>query len=140
MIIAIYIDNLLICGAERKEINKVKDAFKAKFHMFNLEFVLFYLGMAFTRDRANKIFRFSQEAYLEKIVKDYRMWEYKAVEILIDENLTFLLQDYQATDLFRAQYPFAIGLLIYAILLNQPSLAFLVSVVSYYTSNPNPSH
>ncbi len=43
MIIAIYVNNLLICGAKSKEINKVKDALKAKFYMFDLGPVSFYL-------------------------------------------------------------------------------------------------
>lgn len=48
MIIAIYVDDLLICGAARQEINKIKDALKAKFHMSDLGPVSFYLGMAVT--------------------------------------------------------------------------------------------
>lgn len=48
MIIAIYADNFLIYGAEKKEINKVKNGFKAKFYMFYLGPVSFYLGMAIT--------------------------------------------------------------------------------------------
>lgn len=59
MIIAIYVDNFFICGAEKKEINKVKDALKTKFHMFDLRPVSFYLGRAVTRNSANKILRLS---------------------------------------------------------------------------------
>ena len=73
MIIAIYVDDLLICGTERKEINSIKDAFKAKFHMSDLGPVLFYLGMAVMRDRVNKILRLGQQAYLKKILQDHGM-------------------------------------------------------------------
>lgn len=48
VIIAIYMDDLFICGIERKEINSIKEALKAKFHMSNLGPVSFYLGMAVT--------------------------------------------------------------------------------------------
>ena len=48
MIIVIYVDDLLICDAERKEINNVKKALKAKFHMSDLGSVLFYLEMTVT--------------------------------------------------------------------------------------------
>ena len=67
MIIAIYVDDLLICGAERKEINNIKDTLKAKFHMSDLGTVSFYLGIAVIRDCANRIFRLGQQTYLEKI-------------------------------------------------------------------------
>lgn len=104
MIIAIYADNLFICGAEKKKINKVKDALKAKFHMFDLGTVSFYLGMAVTRDRINIILCLSQEVYLENFFKDYGIWEYKAVAVPINRSLTLSLQDYQATEVFRTQY------------------------------------
>lgn len=68
MIIAIYIDDFLIRDAEKKEINKVKEALKAKFYMSDLGPVSFYLGMAITWDCANQILRLGQQAYLEKIL------------------------------------------------------------------------
>ena len=48
VIIAIYVDNLLIYGAGKKEINNIKDALKAKFQMSDLGPVSFYLGIAVT--------------------------------------------------------------------------------------------
>lgn len=94
MIIAIYIDNFLIYGAKKKEINKIKDAFKAKFYMSNLGPVSFYLGIAVTQDHVNKILSLGQKTYLEKILKDHRIWECKAITVPIDRILTLLLQDY----------------------------------------------
>lgn len=41
MIIVIYVDDLFICGVEKNKINKVKEAFKAKFYMSNLGLVYF---------------------------------------------------------------------------------------------------
>lgn len=48
MIIAIYIDNSLIYSIERQEINKVKNVYKARFYIFDLEQVLFYNRIAIT--------------------------------------------------------------------------------------------
>ena len=58
--IAIYIDNLLICGAERKDINNVKKTLKAKFHMSDLRPVSFHLGIAVTQNRATQILYLGQ--------------------------------------------------------------------------------
>ena len=104
MIIAIYVDDLLICGAARQEINKVKDALKAKFHMSDLRPVSFYLGMAVTQDSANRILCLGQQAYLEKILQYHGMWDCKASAVPMDIILTASSQDYQATDIFRTQY------------------------------------
>ena len=130
MIIAIYVDDFLICGAEKKEINNVKKTLKAKFHMFDLGSVSFYLGMAVTWDRANRIFCLRQQVYLEKIFQDHGMWDCKAVVVSIDGTFTITAQDYQATDSFQTQYQSTVGSLIYAMLGTRPDLAFSVSVVS----------
>ena len=58
----------------------------------------------------------------------------------MDWALTATQQDYQAIESFRSQYQSAVGSLIYAMLGTRPDLAFSVSVVSRYTSNPNRSH
>lgn len=58
----------------------------------------------------------------------------------MDSVLTASSQDYQATDRFRTQYQSAVGSLMYAMLGTRPNLAFSVSVISRYASNPNPSH
>ena len=139
MIIAIYIDDFLICDAEKKEINNVKEALKAKFHMSDLRSVLFYLRMAVTRDCANHILCLTQQAYLEKILQDHEMWDCKAVAVPMDGSFTTKAQDYQAMDSFWTQYQSAVSLLMYAMLGTWPDLAFSVSVVSQYASNPNPS-
>lgn len=68
------------------------------------------------------------------------MWGCKAVSVPMDSTLTATSQDYQATDSFRTQYQSAVGSLMYAMLETRPNLAFSVSVVSRYASNPSPSH
>lgn len=45
----------------------------AKFHISDLGPILFYLGMAVTRDRTNQILCLYQQIYLEKILQDYGM-------------------------------------------------------------------
>lgn len=47
--------------------------------MSDLGPVSFYLGIDATLDCANKNFGLSQEAYVEKILKKHRMWDYKAL-------------------------------------------------------------
>lgn len=61
MIIAIYVDDLLICGAEKMKINNVKEALKAKFYMSDLGLVLFFLEIVVTQDRVNRIFCLGQQ-------------------------------------------------------------------------------
>ena len=67
--IAIYVDDLLIAGPSKDEIQELKDALSAKFQMTDLGPCTYYLGMSIIRDRANKTIYLSQKPYLKKIIK-----------------------------------------------------------------------
>lgn len=140
MIIAIYVENLLLCGTTRTEIKKIKDALKAKFQMSDLELVPLYLGMAVIRRRANRIFCLGQKAYLEIFFQNHGIWDCKANSVPMDGTLIVRPQDYQATDSFQTQYQSTAGSLMYTMLGIRLDLAFSVFVVSQYASNPNCSH
>ena len=57
IIITLYIDDVLITGPNRTNIQRIKDALNAKFHIINLELYVYYLGIIVTRDRVNQIIR-----------------------------------------------------------------------------------
>lgn len=124
MIIAIYVNNFLICSAEKKEINNIKEALKLKFHMSDLGLVSFFLEMTLTQDCANQILGLGQQVYIKKILQDHGMWDCKAVAVLMNGALFATLPDYQATGNFGTQYQSAVGLLIYTMLYIWPDLAF----------------
>lgn len=58
MIINIYMNDLLICGTVRLEINKINDILQAKYHISDLGPVFFYLRIVITQDGVNLIFCF----------------------------------------------------------------------------------
>jgi hypothetical protein len=68
VIIAIYVDDLLITGKDHKEIDALKKALNYRFKISDLGLVNFYLGMTVTRDRINRTLRLSQQAYLAKVL------------------------------------------------------------------------
>ncbi len=53
IIIAIYVDDLLITGQDHKEIDDIKGALSKRFQISDLGPVSFYLGMTVTRDQLN---------------------------------------------------------------------------------------
>ena len=50
MIIAIYMDNLLIAGASKSDIQALKDSLLVRFKMLDLSLYYFYLGIEVIRD------------------------------------------------------------------------------------------
>lgn len=68
------------------------------------------------------------------------MWECKLVIVLMDTQLSVAETGYEATTTFRTQYQSAVGSLMYAMLGTRPDIAYSVSVVNRYASNPGPGH
>ena len=67
--IAVYVDDLLIIGKDKVKIQELKDRLSTWFSMLDLGPVAYYLGMAVTRDRPNRILRISQQSYLEEAIR-----------------------------------------------------------------------
>ena len=86
LIIAIYVDDLLLTGLSLDEINKAKQALSKRFHMSDLGLCTYYLEMTISQDHLHCILRLSQRGYLEKILCDHQMWECKPVTSMDDHN------------------------------------------------------
>jgi len=142
IIIAAYVDDLLILGSKKDEIQTVKDILSSRFQMNDLGTCQYYLGMKVTRDRANRILRLGQQTYTEKILRDFGMADCKPAASPMDTslNLSPAEDGYQAPLEIKRWYQGAVGSLMYLMLGTRPELAFPISVVSRYTANPTDSH
>lgn len=100
----------------------------------------YYLGMTVTRNRQQRQIQLSQLEYLERVLREHGMWECKPVVVPMDTLLSVADTVYEATNTFRRQYQSAVESLIYAMLGTRPDIAYSVSAVSRYASNPDPGH
>lgn len=141
MIIAIYVDDLLIVGPSKDDITEVKRSLSGRFQMSDLGPCTHYLGISVRRDRANRCLYLSQRAYVEKFLKDLGTWDVKtAVTPLDSGKLPEAPQGYQAADTLKSRYQRAVGLLMYAMLGTRPDISYAVSVVSRFSANPTTDH
>ena len=102
----------------------------------------YYLGMTVTGDRTNRTLRLGQSAYIERFLKHHGMWESKPQSTSMEttSRLTPAEEGYTASKDLLKTYQSAVGSLIYAMLGTRPNIAFAVSVVSRYASNPTDTH
>jgi hypothetical protein len=143
VIIAIYVDDLLLAGASKPDIDKIKDSLKERFKMSDLGACHFYLGMEVIRDRPRRTLRLSQTAYLRKVLQDFGMEHCNdKITTPMETSSRLMPADpgYEADPKFRKQYQSAVGSLMYAMLGTRPDLAFAVSVISWFSSNPTNAH
>lgn len=143
LIIAIYVDDLLIAGPDKARIQGLKTALSSHFKMTDLGPCSYYLGMEVTRDRLNRTLRLSQRGYLEKVLEQFGMQDSKPVATPMETSAKHMVRSddhWTAKPEDRSRYQSAVGFLMYAMLGTRPDLAYAVSVVSRFASNPNEHH
>ena len=141
--IAVFVDDLLIIGPSKDDIEAIKGKLRERFSMTDLGPCKYYLGMEVIRDRQNRTLKLSQRSYLEKILRDFEMWDCnKRHDTPIDTHtkLQKAEPDYEPKPAEIKWYQRAVGSLMYAMLGTRPDIAFAVSVVSRYASRPTQAH
>ena len=140
--VAVYVDDLLIVGPSKTEIQALKAALNGKFKMTDLGPCAYYLGMEVSRDRCRRVLRLSQRGYVEKVLREFGYWrtDFRTIPMRVDHRLEAAPPEYAASNVFKKKYQSAVGSLMYAMLGTRPDLAFAVSMVSRFAHNPTGTH
>ena len=73
IIIALYVDNVLITNSNRVDIQRIKDTLNVKFYVIDLRFYAYYLEITIIRDRTNRTIRLEQAEYLKRVLRENDM-------------------------------------------------------------------
>ncbi|GJW09776.1 hypothetical protein Tco_1575603 [Tanacetum coccineum] len=132
-----------------KEINprftSVKDYLGKCFIMKDLGESAFILGIKIYRDRSKRLIGLSQSAYMDTILKRYRMDNSKHGHIPMQERLDLNKTQGASTpeEVKRMQnvpYASAVGSIMYAVRCTTPDVAFTQNITSHFQQNPGEPH
>ncbi|CCE29311.1 uncharacterized protein CPUR_03004 [Claviceps purpurea 20.1] len=141
--VAIYVDDLLLAGPDLDDIKAVKAALSKRFEMEDLGECHHYLGMEIVRDRPNRTLRLNQRAYTQKILGEFQMDNSNkrfATPMATDVKYEQAPSTFTASKTDREWYAKAIGSVMYLMLGTRPDIAFAVSCLSRFMSNPTNTH
>ena len=71
IIVALYVNDVLIIGLSKTGIQRIKKALNDKFHMSDLGPCAYYLDMTVKRDRVVGILRLGQAVYVTRFLKHF---------------------------------------------------------------------
>ncbi len=136
MIIALYIDNLLIACSNENTLQNVKKELANRFNMKDLGPAKFILRLEIAQDRNTTYL--SQEKYITNILKHFNIKDTKPMdtpqavgEVLSKDDPTTKSEDMKAVP-----YKNAIGSIMYAMIGTHPDIAVATSTVSRFLSEP----
>ena len=86
IIIAIYVDDLLICDFKKVDIYNFKKKLVERFRIKNLDFILFYLRVKITRNRKNRVIYLNQTTYIKNLIVECDLIDCKSVVISMKQT------------------------------------------------------
>ena len=140
MIIAVYVDDTIICSNNINMLNAEKERLSSRFEMDDRGELHFILGMEVNRDRKKRILTIDQKLYLKNVLKRFGMEDCKPVSTPIEPGTKFCKLTAGEEVIDETLYQAAVGSLNYAAIATRPDLSVAVGKLSQFMKNPGKEH
>src|SRR5436190_13013591 len=136
-----YVDDIVICF-RKKDKAKARSAItglQAKYELSGLEDLKWFLGIHILRDRAKNLLWLSQEAYIDKIANQFNV---DLTGRLPDTPMIgeLLPNETKASKGSIHKFQRKTGSILFAAITTRPDIAFAVSRLARFNTNPSKSH
>jgi len=136
IILGVYVDDLIVTGSEKQEIEMFKKQMTDKFEMSDLGLLSYYLGIEV--DQQKDFSTLKQSGYAKKVLERFGMHDCNPSKVPMDLG-TKLYDDKSGQRVDATKYRRIIGCLRYLVH-TRPDLAYLVGVASRYMEKPTTLH
>ncbi|XP_019092310.1 PREDICTED: uncharacterized protein LOC109129124 [Camelina sativa] len=136
LIVAVYVDDLLVTGSSLSLIREFKLKMSSRFEMSDLGKLTYYLGIEVVQESSGITLK--QGRYAARILEEAGMTECNAVQVPIDSG-TKLSKSMAEQSIDEQEFKRSIGCLRYLIH-TRPDLSFAVGILSRYMHCPKKSH
>ena len=136
VIVYLYVDDMLIIGSNNDIIKATKRILTSEFDMKELGVADVILGMKISRKSDGLVL--SQSHYVKKVLEKFKKYDDSLVRTPVDVNLH--LTKNKGQGISQLEYLRIIGNLMYIMNCTRPDIAYFVSKLSRYTSNPGEDH
>jgi hypothetical protein len=146
LIIAIYVDDILILSKNKRSLRQMKDELKKRFKMTDLGPAKQYLGIEIHRTKER--ISLTQTEYITDMLKRFGMEDCAPKPTPMDDKIRLDIQDDAGENLAgdplsetdKERYQQAIGSLLYLSLGTRPDISLAVAILSRFTANPHEKH
>ena len=136
VIICLYVDDLLIIGSNKEIIKSTKDMLSARFDMKDLGIADVILGVKIHKTEQGYVL--SQSHYIGKILEKFKQHNIISAKSPVDMNQNWVKNT--GDSIYQLEYSRILGSIMYVMNCTRPDIAYAVSKLSRYTSNPGKNH
>jgi transposase InsO family protein len=145
MFLVLYVDDILIASSSLTLLHDTKVFLQKSFDMTNLGEATYVLGIEIIRDRERGLLGLSQRGYIEKVLKRFNMADCAGGSVPMTKGDKLSQSqapqnDIERQDMRDKPYASLVGSLMYAQVCTRPDIAFPISVLGRFQSNPGQAH
>ena len=140
IIIAMWVDDLIIFGKDMTSINALKAQLKAEYEMKDLGELKYFLGIQVHRDRERKAIHISQAGYNRTVLERYGMQNSNPANTPLPSGARLTKAAVTETLTEQKEYQSMVGSLMYAMLATRPDLAQTIQQISQFSQKPTKIH
>ncbi|THH06844.1 hypothetical protein EW145_g3797 [Phellinidium pouzarii] len=145
IVIVIHVDDCTIAATTTAQINEFKSALKKHVDITDLGPAHWLLGLEIKCNCNAKTIALSQTAYINSILCRFNLQDLKLVSTPMEVNMQLHSSQAPQTteetaEMCNVPYHEAVGSLMYAGLATRLDIAFAITLLSRFSSNPGPAH
>lgn len=145
LIVAIYVDDILIFSNHEDLEKGVKESLSSKFKMKDMGEISSILGIRVIRNREERTISLDQAAYINRILKRFNMQNCNAVSSPLEAGQRISKEmcannDDEKQKMVDIPYRQAIGSLMFLAQITRPDISFPVNLMSRYCESPGMGH
>jgi Reverse transcriptase (RNA-dependent DNA polymerase) len=134
----VYVDDAMFFGKNKAQVDSKKKLFMDKWECRDLREVKGFLRMRITRK--GKDTHLDQRDYLDKVLECFSMTNSKSALTPLPSNWVLQLNKGKVSPELLKQYQSIIGSLLYLMIGTRPDIAFAVTKLAQFSSNPSQEH
>ena len=138
--IGVYVDDIVIGGESTAKIEKIKRELNSKFDVKDLGKLTYFLGMKVEQDLEEHQTWIGQPAFIERLLKEFKMDESKPVVTPADPSQKLLQTSDDEECVDQQQYQSLVGSLLYLSVCTRPDITFAVSTLAKFSAKPAQRH
>lgn len=133
IMLALYVDDGLLCSNDDETISKVLDGLKTEFKIV-VEDLSCFVGLQIERNRVAGTLKIHQSGYIKRILEKFKMTNARA--IITPADVALKLEKPSPEEIVDVPYKNAVGSLMYAMCGTRPDIAYAVGKVAQFMSCP----
>ncbi|KAL2242583.1 UNVERIFIED_CONTAM: Retrovirus-related Pol polyprotein from transposon TNT 1-94 [Sesamum indicum] len=143
--LVLYVDDMLIASSSLQLIHCLQNDLCKTFEMKNLGNAKQILGMCITRDRKTSSILLNQKPYLLSVLKKFAMENSKPTAVPLAAHFQLSKNQCPQSEsemqkMSKIPYSNVIGSIMFLMVCTRPDVAYAISCLSRYMSNPGPPH